>query len=808
MEKYICIHGHFYQPPRENPWLDAVEAQDSAYPYHDWNKRVTAECYAPNSAARILGSDDRIEQIVNNYLKISFNFGPTILYWLEKNSPAVYRAILEADKDSRKRFSGHGSAIAQAYNHMIMPLANRRDKITQIVWGLKDFESRFQRPAEAMWLPETAVDLETLDIMAENGLRYTILSPYQASRIRTKGDGPWRDVQNGRIDPTMAYELRLPSGRKLDLFFYDGPVSFAVAFERLLANGERFAARLMNAFSGTRDWPQLVHIATDGETYGHHHRHGDMALAYALHHIESSKLARLTNYGEYLEKHPPTHEVEILSNTSWSCAHGVERWRSNCGCNVGAGPGWNQEWRAPLRQAMDWLRDELALRFEKKGLEFLADPWAARNDYVAVINDRSTQSLKRFLGRHSARALNEPDKTSILKLMELQRNAMLMFTSCGWFFNDVSGTEATQVMQYAERALQLGVDLFGDRLEAGYLRILERAKSNLPEHENGRRIFEKWVKPAAVNLSKVGAHYAFTSIFKAYPEREKVYCYRVDRDDPHHLQIGQAVMVAGKIKVTSDITLESANLAFAAAYLGDHNINGGVIPLPGEGPYRSAVAELSEAFSKADFSGVVRAMDTHFSGADYSLASLFKDDQNEIVRRLIRPHTDDAEAAYRRVYQDHIPLMRFLSHLGSPPPAALHLAGEYILGVDLRRALQNDLTDQAKIHDLLEEAKTWRAKLDAAGLGYAAGLTLEHMADEFQASPEDLRLLTELEAAAGMARQLPFEVDFWKPQNIYYGLMHSHYPIMRARASEGNKEAATWVDLFRSLGDKLRVKAE
>jgi alpha-amylase/alpha-mannosidase (GH57 family) len=312
LERYVCIHAHFYQPPRENPWLEAIEVQDAAYPYHDWNERITAECYARNARSRILDPADRIARIVNNYSRISFNFGPTLLSWLEAKAPEVYAAVVEADRESRERFSGHGSALAQAFNHVILPLANLRDKRTQVVWGVRDFERRFGRRPEGMWLPETAVDLETLEVLAGQGLRFTVLAPSQARRVRRAGARAWRDVGGSRIDPTQAYEVHLPSGARLALFFYDGPASRAVAFEGLLHKGEHFAERLASAFSAERAWAQLVHVATDGETYGHHHRFGEMALSYALHHIETQKLARLTNYGEYLERHPPTQQVEIV----------------------------------------------------------------------------------------------------------------------------------------------------------------------------------------------------------------------------------------------------------------------------------------------------------------------------------------------------------------------------------------------------------------------------------------------------------------------------------------------------------------
>ncbi|HJQ40261.1 MAG TPA: DUF3536 domain-containing protein, partial [Thermoanaerobaculia bacterium] len=382
-ERFITIHGHFYQPPRENPWLEAVETQDSAFPYHDWNERITVECYEPNASARILDDADRIRRIVNNYASISFNFGPTLLSWLQSVAPETYASILDADRISRERFSGHGCAIAQAHNHIILPLANARDQRTQVRWGIRDFEHRFGRKPEGMWLPETAVDVASLEALAAEGIAFTILEPHQAAR--------WRHP--GPLDPTVPYLCRLPSGASIAIFFYDGPISRAVAFERLLARGENFALRIVGAFQNGD--AQLVNIATDGETYGHHHRFGEMALAYALQFIDDNRLARLTNYGEQLERQPPLHEVEIKERTSWSCAHGVERWRSDCGCNTYSSPGWNQQWRTPLRNALDWLRDELSAIYERYGRQAFHDPWQTRDDYIDVILDRSGDNVAR-----------------------------------------------------------------------------------------------------------------------------------------------------------------------------------------------------------------------------------------------------------------------------------------------------------------------------------------------------------------------------------------------------------------------------
>ena len=354
--RYLCIHGHFYQPPRENPWLGEVEYQPSASPFHDWNERITRECYGPNTRARVHRADGLILKLANNFAHMSFNFGPTLLSWMQRHKPDVYDAVLRADSESQKKFSGHGAALAQVYNHLIMPLANSRDKRTQIYWGIQDFEHRFARKPEGMWLAETAVDLETLDIMAEYEIKFTILAPHQAFRIREIGAGKWQDVTGQKVDPKQPYLCRLPSGRTIVIFFYDGPISHEVSFGDLLDNGKMFADRLLSAFADTAE-PQLVHIATDGETFGHHHQFGEMALAYCLHYIASNDHAKITIYGEYLDRFPPTSEVEIFENTSWSCVHGVARWRDDCGCSTGKHSCWTQAWRAHLREAMDWLRD-------------------------------------------------------------------------------------------------------------------------------------------------------------------------------------------------------------------------------------------------------------------------------------------------------------------------------------------------------------------------------------------------------------------------------------------------------------------
>jgi alpha-amylase/alpha-mannosidase (GH57 family) len=745
---------------------------------------------------------------VNNYAKISFDFGPTLLMWLEKNEPEVYQSIIDIDKASQQSFSGHGSALAQAYHHLIMPLANRRDKYTQVLWGIRDFEHRFGRKPEGMWLPETAVDLETLDIMAEQGIKFTILAPNQASRVRQIGTEAWHDVNNGSIDPTMAYTLKLPSGRQIALFFYDGPISRSVAFEDILKSGDNFAHRLTDAFSKERTWPQLVNIATDGETYGHHHRFGDMALAFALHYIEDKKLARITNYGEYLEKHPPTHEVEIIENTSWSCPHGVERWRTNCGCNGGRNPEWHQEWRAPLRKAIDWLHDSLAPKYEEKAREFLKDPWAARDDYIEVILDRSLENIQRFLERNRTRELNEAEVIQVLKLLELQRHAMLMYTSCGWFFDEISGIETVQVIQYAGRAVQLAEDLFGDNLEEQFLERLELAKSNIRKHGDGKRIYEKFVKPAMVDLTRVTAHFAVISLFEEYSEQAEIYCYHIDIEDYQTAECGKAKLAAGRARVTSSITRESGNFSFGVLHFGDHNVNAGVREYQNEEAYQKMVAETTQTCTTADFPEVIRLLDKHFGTSTYSIKNLFRDEQRKVLDSILESALSEIEAAYYQVYEHHYPPMRFLSELGNPIPKSFQSAAEFILNSQLREALSSETLDLERINSLLEETQTWQVELDTVGLSYQSQQTLERMMTKLVDNPDDTAFLKELLAAAEMVRSLPFPVDLWKVQNLYHEMLQSTYPIFQKRAQQGDAAAVEWLEQFTLLGKQLSIRVD
>lgn len=803
MSRYVCVHGHFYQPPRENAWLEDIEQQESAYPYHDWNERISAECYGPNAHARILDRQDRIVRIVNNYASISFNFGPTLFVWMERHAPDVYQRILQADRSSLARF-GHGSALAQAYNHMIMPLGSERDRVTQVRWGMRDFESRFGRRAEGMWLPETAVDTPTLETLAAEGVRFTILAPQQAAAVREPGATGWTDVSGGRVDPHHAYLCRLPSGRTIALFFYDGPASQAVAFEGLLSSGERFADRLTGLLEGPGEEARLAHIATDGETYGHHHRHGEMALAWALREIQENRNAVLTNYASFLAAHPPEREVRIVERSSWSCVHGVERWRSDCGCQTGGRPGWNQAWRGPLRDALDWLRDTLAPRYESAAGDLTHDPWVARDAYVDVVLDRSRPSIDRFIDAHASRALDRRETVRLLELLELQRNAMLMFTSCGWFFNDISGIESVQVLQYAARAAQLAEKLFGDDLEPELCRRLQAAKSNVPAARDGRHIYETRVRPLRVDLFQVAAHRAVSALFDGGDPADRVYCYDVETLRHESRSSEGATLAVGRATVTSRLTLESETMSYAVLHFGNHQISGGIRRHEDEAEHARRAKELLDAFAGGDLARVVARL-ADFPDYAFSLKSLFADRQREILHRLLDARVDAAEMAYRQVYAANADLMRYLIELELPVPRALSMAAEFVLNRDLRHALAEPEPDLARIRSLLDAVHALGIALDREGLAFAAQRSLADLVESLRENPAHTERLETLAGLASVVKSLPFDVDLWSAQNGFYAILEKELAPARRRAAEGDAAADAWVRLFRTVGDQLAV---
>ncbi len=808
MEKYVCIHGHFYQPPRENPWLEDVELQDSAYPYHDWNDKITEECYRQNGASRILGPDRRIIDIVSNYTNISFDFGPTLLSWLEKHAPDVYQSVIEADEESQKHFSGHGAAIAQAYNHIIMPLANKNDKYTQIAWGISDFEFRFGRKPEGMWLPETAVDMETLDILAEFGIKFTILAPHQAKRIRRIDSPNWEYTDRDKIDTTRPYICRLASGRSINLFFYHGATADDVANGRVLQNGEYFARKMAWIFTENGEKAQLAHIATDGETYGHHYRSSDMALAYCLHYIKSNSLAKITIYGEYLEKFPAAYEVEIYENSSWSCIHGVERWRRNCGCNYGRFPSGKQQWRAPLREAMDWLRDQLVGVYESKMAEYVPDPWKTRNEYISVINNRSAGNVKDFLFQSTGRELVFEEKVMMLKLLEMQRNAMLMYTSCGWFFDDISGIETLQIMNYASRAIQLAKEVGSRDLEPEFENILEKATTNVREFANGREIYHTLVKPISIDLNRVGAHLAVSSIFEDYPDKIDIYCYSTNIESYDRTDAGIQTLATGRATVQSNIVLEKHSVDFAVLHFGEHDLTCAVNARMADGDFTRIQDSLKKAFLRGDIAEVMRIMNISFGGHNYSLWHLFKDQQRDILYKLLETTWKQVEDSFRHIYEHNYTTMQVIRGMNMPLPKALSMPVEFILNNDLCKALRADKSDLRQLRRLVDEAARLSLQLDESTIRFEASRKIGRLMEELSNSPDDVELLKTIGATFKMLLTIVSGLALQTAQNVFFKISKENYPDMNKKAEAGDQSAKKWVEYFRNLAQHLDVKIE
>ncbi|MGO8756874.1 MAG: DUF3536 domain-containing protein [Terracidiphilus sp.] len=808
-KRFVCIHGHFYQPPRENPWLETVETQDTAAPYHDWNERVCAECYAPNGASRIVNGKNQITRIVNNYARISFNFGPTLLSWLKENAPRTYRMVLDGESRSRGRCHNHSSAMAQAYNHMILPLASPRDRVTQIRWGIADYENSFGIEPEGMWLPETAADTATIEALAANGIRFTVLAPHQCKRIRPlKEDAAWIDTPNASVDTTHPYLARFASGASIAVFFYNGPVSRAIAFEGLLDSGDNLVARLKAGFKEGAQ-PQLVHVATDGETYGHHHKYGEMALAYALRLLERDRTVKLMNYASFLEQFPPEFECEIVDNTSWSCAHGIERWRSDCGCN-GGHPGWNQAWRAPLRKALDELRDALVPLTEKESGKLFTDVWAARDAYIQVVLDRSPESVDRFFAAHQARPLDDASRVRALELMEMQRHAQLMYTSCGWFFDDIAGIETVQVIAYAARVLQLAAHVFGKRaagLEPAFLARLAEAHSNDPDAGDGARIYKKCVETKELHLEQVAAHYAISSVFSSFADETDLFCYHIRRISYEIHTSGRGRLALGRVHIANAITGHAQTFSFAVLHFGDQNITAAVkiYDESGAAAFEAFSAEAAGQVQRADFPEVMRLLDAFYGHADYSLISLFSDEQRRIVQLILNSTLWDIENSLTTIYQDHASLLHYLSQAGLPKPPALTLAAGFAINAGLRRVLEIDPIDLALLRSYLAMAKADNVPLETATLSYIAGERMKRSMVELTMSAGSLEMLDRALVLARTLTELPFELNLWQAQNIWYEILRTSGYSLTALGSE---DRPRWESEFNELGACLSIDTQ
>jgi alpha-amylase/alpha-mannosidase (GH57 family) len=796
--RFLCLHGHFYQPPRENPWIEAIEVQDSAEPFHDWNERIAVECYGPNGAARFKNSADRIVDIVNNYLHLSFNFGPTLLTWLERARPETYARVIEADQRSAET-RGHGNAIAQGYGHTILPLSNPRDRATQLRWGIADFRRRFRREPEGLWLPETAADTPTLSALVAEGIRYTVLSPYQAVRVRPPGGG-WLDARGARFDPTRPYRVRVEGGGELLVFFYDGHIARELAFGAGLSSPAALIERLLGGFDPARSHDEVLTVAFDGETLGHHKKGGDEVLAAAVRELARRGDVELVNLGQALDRVAPEWEAEIAEGSSWSCAHGVERWRSDCGCNTGGGPGWRQAWRAPLRAALEWLRDRVDAVFEREAGPLLRDPWRTRDRYVELVLDTDRREADAFLAREAGGELAPELAVRALRLLELERQSLLMFTSCGWFFSELSGIETVQVLRYAARAIQLARDLVGLDLEPDFESRLALAPSNLPELGDGRRVYEELVKPSVVTLEGVGAHLAVASSVREMADEGMMYCHAYQLEGGRRAQVGPVSASVGRLKLEHLLTRERLDALFCVIHFGEADFRCGLTPYRGPEHLAEVVAALLDRPGAQSLAHLLREVDRFFPGRDYGLRDMFLDERRAVADLLLEGTLHRYEDHYREIFEDNRRLMEFLREIDSPVPGPLRVAADVTLTrrvLELTRAARAGEAGLAGAELELEAAITLARRLDAhlhlAAVRREVDSLVRTFLERLLAGGEPARPAAELPRVLSLARKMGLELDLWHGQNALWAWAGST-KVTVDRALTAELARAYWFD--------------
>ena len=848
---HVVVHGHFYQPPRENPYLETIVRQPSAAPCHDWNERVHRECYRPNAFARLFNDRGNLVGIVNTFEFLSFNVGPTLMSWMERHDPVTYRRIIEADRRSCDRLDGCGNAIAQVYNHIIMPLASERDKRTQVRWGIDDFQTRFGRKPQGMWLAEAAVDYATLEVMVDEGIEFAILAPSQARHCRPIAadgdpDAEWTEVGGGQIDPTQPYRCYLPKGktgsdRYIDLFFYDGPISGEIGFGDVLTSSETFAARIGQAVRGDRA-SQVISLATDGETFGHHKKDKEKCLAYAL-IAEFPKRGWLpSNFAYYLRKNPPTWEVEIKTVTAWSCMHGVDRWQDDCGC--GGGGGWHQKWRKPLRESLNWLRDRLAAIFEAEGRSYFRDVHAARDAYIAVVLNRAKTA--EFLATHQVRPLADRDRVAALQLLEMQRYALLMFTSCGWFFEEISRPEGTQILRYAGRAMELAAEVSGTSLEADFIEQLAEAPSNVPEYGDGATVYQELVLSDRVSLEQIAAAYAIESLLGGTARRQPVYCYQANLKDYRLQRMGNLALAVGHLELTSSITQETTAFTVAILHLGGWDFHGRIEPFRSRLHYGRVRDTLFGAIAQASTADAVLTLDRELTGPRFGLDDLFPEDRQRIIKILLRDTLAGLDRLYDGVYRNNYGILLGFNRDEMPVPQELQAAADISLSqraIAAFDALDRDVTGPsgsaillhnghlAELEAIADEATRLHCTLNLEAVQNQAERAIATLVERAMASSRqafaDLQagtplkevptlLLEELGAIARLtALGSSLELNLWlePSQEQFFGYLHGTIvptvlPVIGHRARP-DEQLAT-VELFRqmvaALGRSLKVE--
>ena len=849
MNRFICIHGHFYQPSRENPWLNFIALQEDAYPYHDWNEKINAECYMVNSGSHILNSEKKIIKVINNYSRISFNFGPLLLSWIKQNDPNTYKKIMQADIQSRQKFNGHGSALAQIYNHIIMPLADRNDKYIQVIWAVKDFEANFKRKPEGMWLSETAVDYETLEILSDLGIKFTILSPDQALKIRrlpkkdelqdnspgnltgnpsVNLDLAWTDVSDGSINTRMPYLCRLAGGRSINIFFYDRRISNRTSFGNLLEDGRLFVQEIINAPSYKQEIPEIICIATDGETYGHHHKFGDMALAYALDSLESGSPVELTVFGSYLERFKPVYEVQIKESSSWSCSHGICRWKENCGCTTGSENhfDWNQQWRIPLRQAIDWLSSKARTVYENEIKKYAgikdSNLWEIIQNYISILNDPSEDNIITFLHPYAVNAgINKDFRKSaatVLKILEMYRNAMLMQSSDGWFFDDISRTETIQIMRHACRAMEIIKELTLEDNKQDFTFILKDAKSNVTGFVDGKYIYENYAKTASYDFEKITAHFVFEILLDR--QQHDLFSYKTDILNIEKIFFAGNIVITGIMKISSKITLEAKTVFFASYLFKGRNIlndEGAAVftDLKETSPLSfKKLARKIKNLSGSRFapqqkkeSEILKLLPLYVSGHKFILKDLLKDKQVELSEEHIFNETEKINPVIFRLYNDYENTVkefgekRILNYfLDGIFPGIQKFIGEMILFYAFRKKGLSQY-DLDTIKNFLDKIAPCRL-INITAFNYLAAKKIDDAINLFCKDTENtglLKMITDFFILLEKAALVP---NTWKAQNRIFEIKETRNLELKKK---NGKNLQDWAMYFEILLEKLSI---
>ena len=794
-KKQIIIHGHFYQPPRENPWTASIDMQESAAPFHDWNARVAAECYVPNARSRVLDENGRVLDVVNNYEYLSFNFGPTLLSYLEEYQPETYKRILTADQLSQKRL-GFGNAMAQVYNHMIMPLANERDRQTQIAWGAFDFEKRYQRKPDGMWLAETAVNHQVMTDLARNDIRFTILAPSQAAAIRPLGHNEWTDVSQATIPTDRAYLVKTDAG-DIAVFFYHATISQAVAFEHLLRNAATFADRIQQSFDLEQN--SLVIIATDGESYGHHEPMGDMCLAYlATRELEQHGLS-LTNPASYLHENPPSWEVKLKAGqddrgTAWSCAHGVDRWREDCGCSTGGPPNWNQRWRAPLRKSFDVLRNRLDHIYEAQSKTLLKDPWAARDDYIQVLLKRDVGAINRFFDRHATIQLDADQTATVFRLLEMQHHGMLMYTSCGWFFAELSGLEATQNLRYFARAAQLGELLAGKPITTEAFGVLKEARSNIPQMGSGLSVLSRFVHPSMLTPSKVAVHQAIRALIENQSASDQLYGYHITIHSEQRLARNQFDSFAGRLTVAAERTAEGGTFEVAVIAGSELRLRAFVRSFSSDRIGFSA-DELLRTVENLGFAKACLELADRFE-EELSLKQMLPELRLLYMRNRINPVLDELGSTFDHLYKKHEGLLYGLEPLGVNLPKALQPLVAYAASRKLEQLIEREL-DSDTLDKSAGLCKTLRSLGVRLRRGRASAIVNSYLEVKLSQVIEqvDLAQAVVFQSILDQARSMDLEIDEAPLQNKVFDNLE---PLL-AQLLDPNRPGGSWNNAAQTL---------